>query len=149
MAGGANAETEALAMFKVALVKFIEACSAGMGDADADVQRTIMWLENEQTTHWTVQIRHRQDALTRAEEALRQKKLYKDSTGRTPSAVEEMKVVGQCKIKLEEAQQKLANTKRWSKQLHKEGLLYKGGMQRFQTTVSSDVPGAIAHLGAL
>jgi hypothetical protein len=149
MAGGANAETEALAMFKIALVKFTEACNAGMGDAEADVQRMLMWLENEQVTHWTVQIRHRQDALMRAEEALRQKKLYKDSTGRVPSAVEEQKQVNLCKQKLEEAQQKLANTKRWAKQLQKESLLYKGGMQRFQTTVSSDVPSAIAHLGAL
>ncbi|HUB26501.1 MAG TPA: hypothetical protein VL992_13830 [Tepidisphaeraceae bacterium] len=146
---GANAETEGLITFKVALAKFADGCVAAIGDAEGDVNRILMWLENEQQTHWNVQIRHRQDALSRAEEQLRQKKLFKDSSGRTASAVEEMKMVQKAKMQLEEAQQKLANTKRWAKQLQKEAILYKGAMGRFQTTVSSDIPAAVAYLGAL
>jgi hypothetical protein len=146
---GANAETEGLISFKVALAKFIEVCVSAIGDAEGDVNRLIMWLENEQHTHWITKIRHCQEAVARAEEALRQKKLFKDSTGRTASAVEEMKMVSLARAKLEEAQQKLANTKRWAKQVQKEGILYKGAMGRFQTTVSSDIPAAMAYLGAL
>ena len=36
-----------------------------------------------------------------------------------------------------------------AKRLQKEALLYKGQVQRFATNVSSDLPAAIAHLGAL
>jgi hypothetical protein len=50
---------------------------------------------------------------------------------------------------LQEAEQKMAATKQWTKRLQKEAIMYKGQMQRFQTTVSSDIPAAISHLGAL
>src|SRR5580704_7826223 len=115
---GANIESlEALSSFKISLVKFTEACIAAFGDAEGDVNRTLHWLESDQMTHWNVRIRHCQEALSRAEEALWQKKIFKDSSGRTASAVEEMKQVSKAKMQLEEAQQKLANTKRWAKQL--------------------------------
>lgn len=147
---GANVESlEVLSGFKISLVKFTEVCIAAFGDAEGDVNRTIHWLESDQMTHWNVQIRHCQEALSRAEEALRQKKIFKDSSGRTASAVEEMKMVNKAKMHLEEAQQKLANTKRWLKQMQKEAILYKGAMGRFQGTVAQDVPAAVGHLNNL
>jgi hypothetical protein len=149
MAHGANANPEALAMFRVALIKFQELCSAALGDAESDIQRTITWLENDQFSYWATQIRHRQDALARANEAYRQKKLFKDSSGKMASAVEEQKQVTKCQMQLDEAMQKMAATKSWAKRLQKELMLYKGQIQRFQTTITSDVPGATAHLGAL
>jgi uncharacterized protein YbdZ (MbtH family) len=149
MAIGANVDPDALAAFRVALIKFQENCTAALGDAESDIQRHIMWLENDQYSYWSTQIRHRQEVLQRANEALRQKKLFKDSTGRTASAVEEQKAVTKAQMQLEEANQKMAATKQWSKRLQKELIMYKGQMQRFQTTVTSDVPAAVGHLGAL
>jgi hypothetical protein len=138
-----------LAVFRVALVKFQETASSALGDAEADVNRTINWLEHDQFSHWSTQIRHRQEAVARAKEALRQKQIFKDSSGRTPSAVEEQKMVTKALNQLAEAEQKLAATKQWAKRLQKEMLLYKGQVQRFVTSVTSDVPAAIGHMGAL
>jgi hypothetical protein len=149
MALGANVDPESLAAFRVALIKFAENATAAIGDAESDIQRTVMWLENDQYSHWSTQIRHRQDILQRAKEALRQKALFKDSSGKTASVVEEQKMVNKAQMALDEAQQKMAATKQWSKRLQKEAIMYKGQMQRFQTTVSSDVPAAVSHLGAL
>ena len=149
MAQGANVNPESLAMFRVALIKFQENCTAALGDAESDIQRTVMWLEIDQYSYWSTQIRHRQEALQRALEALRQKKLFKDSSGKTASAVEEQKMVNKAQMNLDEAQQKMAATKQWAKRLQKEAIMYKGQLQRFQTTVSSDIPAAVSHLGAL
>jgi hypothetical protein len=150
MAGVANVEsTDALVAFRTALVKFLQTASSALGDAEADINRTIQWLENEQQSYWNMQIRKRQEALARAEEALRQKTLFKDSSGSKASASEELKQVQKCRMAMEEAQLKLNNTKKWSKQLHKEATIYKGAVQRFATCVSTDVPAAIGHLGAL
>jgi hypothetical protein len=149
MAGARVESIEALAVFRVALVKFQETASSALGDAEADVQRTISWLENDQYSHWNTQIRHRQENVARAKEALRQKQIFKDSSGRTPSAVEEQKMVAKAMHQLAEAEQKLAAVKQWAKRLEKEMLLYKGQVQRFVTAVSSDVPAAIGHMGAL
>jgi len=149
MAQGANVNTDALAAFRVALIKFQESSNSAIGDAESDVQRTIQWLEHDQFSHWSTQIRHRQEALARAQEALRQKKVFKDSTGKTPSAVEEQKAVNKAQQQLTEAQEKMAATKSWSKRLQKEMVMYKGMMQRFTTTVTTDVPAAVSALGAL
>jgi hypothetical protein len=135
--------------FRVYLVKFQEMASRALGDADSDIHRMARWLEGEGLNHWTSQIRKRQEALQKAEEALRFKRLYKDASGSTPSAVEEMKQVKICKDRLQQAQEKLSNVKKWSKALQKEVTLYRGGVSRFSNDVSAGVPAMISHLGAM
>jgi hypothetical protein len=104
------------------------------------------WLEREQLSFWTLQIRKRQEALGRAQEALRMKKLFPDASGRTPTPIEEEKMVRRCKAALEEAEQKLANVKKYSRVLQREIMNYKGGVQRFSTLIGSEVPVAISRL---
>jgi hypothetical protein len=147
---GAKVESiEALSAVRVALVKFQEVCVAALGDAESDIHAAIRWLESDMVSHWSAQIRQRQELVARAQEAVRGKQVFKDSSGRQQSAVEELKALAKAQARLEEAQQKLAATKMWLKRLQKELTLYKGQVQRFQTTVTTDVPSAIKHLGAL
>jgi hypothetical protein len=147
---GARVESlDALAMFRVALIKFQESGVSALGDAESDVYATIRWLENDMISHWNAQLRSRQEAVAKAAEAVRQKTLFKDSTGRAASAVEEQKLLAKAQARFAEAEQKLAATKSWAKRLQKELVLYKGAMQRCQTMVTSDVPAAVNHLGSL
>ena len=140
---------DALLQFRAALVKFAEAALVALADAESEVVRTQTWLENEQMVHWQMQIRKRNDLLGRAKEALRMKKLFKDSSGRTPHAVEEEKAVRIAQARVEEAEQKLVNTKKNTRVLQRELQNYKGSVQRFATAVQSDVPSAVALLGTL
>jgi len=149
MAVGAKVNSvDAIKDFRVYLAKFQENASVSMDDANSDVARMERWLDGEALTYWSGQIRKRQEILAKAEEMLRYKKLYKDAAGSTPSAVEELKAVQIAKKNLEEAQHKLAAVKLWQKRLQKEINLYRGGVGRFQVTVSAGVPAAIAQLGA-
>jgi len=140
---------DAIKDFRVHLTKFQEMAGRALGDADSDIHRMVRWLEGEGLNFWTSTIRKRQEQLAKAEEAFRFKRLYKDSSGSTPSAVEEQKAVQMAKKRLEEAQTKLANVKRWTRQLQKEITSYRGGVAGFSNAVSAGVPQAIAHLGAL
>ena len=110
------------------------------------MQRTLSWLQGEQQQFWTGQIRKRHEHVNRCKDAVRQKKLFKDSTGRTQSAVDEEKALGIAMKRLEEAEQKLLNTKRHSSKLQKEMHMYKGAVQTFATIVASDMPNAVASL---
>jgi hypothetical protein len=150
MPTGAKVDSiDALINFRVALVKFREAAAAALGDAESEIHRVVSWVENDQDAFWTNQIRLRDDALRAAHEALRHKTIFKDSTGREPSAIEEKKAVARAQHRLEEARHKQEAVRRWGKYLNREVLLYRGQVQRFVTSVSHDVPAAIAHLGAL
>lgn len=150
MPTGAKVESiDALANFRVALIKFREAGIAALGDAESEIHRVVDWIENEQEAFWTNQIRLRQDALRAAHEALRHKTIFKDSTGREPSAIEEKKAVARAQHRLEEAGHKLEAVRRWAKYLNREVLLYRGQVQRLVSSLAHDVPAAVAHLGAL
>jgi len=150
MPEGARVDSlETLRAFKVALFKFQEAAQAALGDAEADATRTLMWVENEQEAYWRGQIRKAEQYVVRCKEAVRMKKIFKDSAGREQSAVDEEKALKIAMQKLAEAQSKLVLVKRWTRQLQKEIELYKGGVQRFTTTVFSEIPSAAAHLESL
>jgi hypothetical protein len=147
---GARIESiDTIRLFRAALIKFIETCNAAMNDADSEMQQTLNWLEHEQYNFWQGQIRKRQDVVSKAKEAVRAKKLFKDSAGRTPSAVDEEKALRLAQVRLEEAEQKFANTRRYSRVLQKEIEVYKGSAQRFATTLQSDLPQATAMLGQM
>src|SRR5258706_7459934 len=142
MTGARVDSIEALKHFRIALWKFAETANVALGDAEGELQRTVKGLQGEQQQFWQTQIRKRHETVTRCQDAVRQKKLFKDSTGRPQSAVDEEKALAIAKKRLEEAEQKLVNTKRHSAKLQRELHLYKGGVQRFQTAVSADIPTA-------
>jgi hypothetical protein len=147
MANAARVESvDALKAFRVALLKFAESANVALSGAESDIQRTLTWLETEQMTFWQGQIRKRHELCERAKEALRMKKLYKDSSGRSPSAVEEEKAVRLAQQRLAEAEQKLGNVKRYRLRLPKEIDLYKGSVQRLATDVQVDLPTAVSQL---
>ncbi|HEY1922011.1 MAG TPA: hypothetical protein VGG44_04540 [Tepidisphaeraceae bacterium] len=148
MSTGAHVDsTDSIRDFRVYLTKFQEGASLALGDADSDVNRAARWLEGEGLNYWMAMVRKRQEEVAKAEEAFRFKRLYKDASGSMPSAVEEQKALQIAKRKLAETQEKLANVKRWTRQLQKEVVIYRGGVSGFANTVSSGVPAAIAHLG--
>ncbi|NNM88358.1 MAG: hypothetical protein HKL95_07540 [Phycisphaerae bacterium] len=147
MAEGAKVhDIDAIKRFRAYLAKVGEVAGLALGDAESDINRTMTWLETEQSTYWSGQIRKRQEVLKRAQQALRDKQLYKDASGSQPSVVEEQKAVLKAKNSLMEAEQKLANTKAWIRRLPKEISLYRGGVQPLGNTVAAGMPAALAHL---
>ncbi len=139
-------DIDAMKSFRVQLAKFADAANLALDDAQSDVNRALNWLEGEQLSFWTTQIRKRQELLARAEQALRDKTLYKDISGRPPSAVEEHKAVAVAKRNLEEAEQKLANTKSWCRRFPKEIAMYYGGVKPLANTLAGGVPAALAQM---
>ena len=146
MQGAKVTSIDALRGFRAALIKFAEVAGSALTDADSDVRGTLMWLERDQMTYWTGQIRKRHDALERAKEALRLKQLYKSPSGGRQSDVDEMKAVAKAKAALQEAETKLVNAKKSAQKLHKQMMEFTGQIQRLSSTVQSNVPRAIAEL---
>ena len=150
MAQGARIEsTELLTEFRTALWKFQAEANAALGDAESELRRTLIWLETEQDSFWKDQIRKRHEVVERCKEAVRMKKLFKDASGKTPSAVEEQKALQVAMRRLAEAQEKHANVRRWVRQLQKEIEMYKGSVQRLTTSVETLIPAGAAYLDRL
>ncbi|HET6251176.1 MAG TPA: hypothetical protein VFE47_26070 [Tepidisphaeraceae bacterium] len=142
-------DIDALKEFRIALLNFAEKTTSALGEADSEVQRVTTWLENEQVSYWTSEMRKRHAAVMKAKEALRYKQIFKSPTGGKQSTVDEEKAVSVALRRLAEAEQKMANVKKWIVQLHKETHLYRGAVQRLATTVSVDVPNAGAKISRM
>ncbi|MGC4033901.1 MAG: hypothetical protein QM754_19645 [Tepidisphaeraceae bacterium] len=147
MADGARVQDiDAIRSFRASLVKFIEASQAAMIDAEGELTKRISWVEGEQSVFWQHNIRKLQDLIGQLKEQIRMKKLFKDSSGRTPSAFDEEKKLRAAQQKMAIAEEKLMNCRRWAKQLQREHLIYRGGIQRLQTMLSADLVVGVSNL---
>ena len=142
-------DLDAIKSFKRALVKFAENAGVALADAEGEMNRALMWLEGEQRSYWEGQIRKRAEFVERCKEAVRMKKIFKDSAGRQPTAVDEEKALKVAQRRLAEAEQKLLAVKKHTQKLRKEVMMYKGHVQRFATAVHNELPVAGAQLDAL
>src|SRR5438034_7969970 len=137
---------DAIKAFRRAWLKFADAAGVALTEAEADAVETLRWLETEQRTYWQNQVRKSTDLVSRCEEALRHKRIFKDAAGRTPSAVDEEKALAKAKRMKEIAEEKLGYVRKYTPRLSREIMLYKGQAQRLATFVASDIPTAAAKL---
>jgi hypothetical protein len=150
MAQGARVESiDAIKQFRAALIKFAESGNVALTSADSDVDRTLSWLEREQSVYWAGQVRKRHEWVQRCEDAVRQKRLFKGFDGREQSAVDEMKALSNARRMREQAEEKVIAVKKAIQVLGKEGQLYKGRVQKLATTLQSDIPNAVRMLDAM
>lgn len=150
MADQANVDDlEVFRLFRVAMLKFGQAAEQSLSNADSQIARTHSWLESEQATFWQGQLRKRTEAVAKARDALRQKKLYRDSAGRTRDTSEEEKMLARCLAAVEEALGKIEAVRKWLPKLEKEADLYRGGVTRLMGTANVEVPRAVALLDRL
>ena len=138
--------TDALSIFRAALIKFAESGNVALSSADSDIDRVLGWLERDQTSYWAMQVRKRHAIVLQWEDAVRQKRLYKNVDGTAKSAVDEQKALQKAKREEEEAVQKTIAVKKAIGVLRKESMMFKGRVQRLATSLQSDIPHAIHSL---
>ncbi len=142
-------EIDALRDFRASLVKFAEAGQLCLTDADSDILRMLHWLEMEMVPYWGTQIRKREELVSRCKDAVRQKTIYTDATGRQQSAIDEIKALKKAQALLEEAQQKFTASKQFVRRIQHMQMEYRGQTQKLGLALGSDVPNYVAKLGNL
>jgi hypothetical protein len=140
---------DAIKNFRRAWLKFAEVANVALTEAESDAQATLRWVETEQRTYWQNQVRKTTELVSRCEEAVRHKKIFKDASGRTASAIDEEKALAKAKRMKEIAEEKLGNVRKFGPRLRREIQLYKGQVQRLGTFVASDIPTAAAKLAKI
>ncbi len=140
------ASFEALKRFRVALCRFADVVGASLDEAEAEVQRACNWVKGEQTGYWKKEGERRAEAFTRAKGALARKKAEKTPLGGRPSCVEEEKEFKRATARLEEAQRKQVNVRRWSRRIEEEAFTYQAVASGLGHAVAVDIPNALAQL---
>jgi hypothetical protein len=139
---------DALRDLKAAIWKFVEAANVALGESDAEIERTLVWVQTEQANYWKGQTRKRTELVAQAKAAVRAKKLFHADDFR-PSAIEEEQALAQALRRLDEAGQRVENVKRFGQRLQKQMLIYRGQVQRMARMLQTDLPQAAANLEEL
>ena len=134
------ADVETIERFRAALVQAAETFGLALEEAEGDVERTIAWLESERPDTWRKRIRKAQDEVVACKGALYRKQEIKATPEARPSVVDEKKALDRAIRKLEHAEQKLRNTKKWSTELPRQMVVFKGALSGMHTLLDRDVP---------
>lgn len=134
------ADVDTIERFRAALVQAAETFGLALEEAEGDVERTIAWLDSERPDTWRKRIRKAQDEVVACKGALYRKQEIKATPEARPSVVDEKKALDRAIRKLEHAEQKLRNTKKWSTELPRQMVVFKGALSGMHTLLDRDVP---------
>ncbi len=137
---------DAIDRFRANLIGFIDAGKMALNEAETDIEKTIGWLQRERVSHWTRQLRKRQELVSRAKSELYRKQTQASAKDSRPSVIDEKRALRRAQERYEEAQKRMAATKRRVRYLERELALYKGNVSSFSGAVERDLPHAAALL---
>ena len=137
-------ETEALADFRAQLCAFSDQAKDALGIIGHEIQRTYSFLD-ERLHEWHAAVRQSEDEVMQAKIELSQRRNQRIGDRKPDTAFHE-KVLRQAQAKLEFAQDKLAATKRWQRDLPHELMNYEGPARQLQNALDAELPRMLAFL---
>lgn len=147
MAEAANVTSiEAIKEFRASYAIFCEEAKGALTAIDMESRRVLDWLLHEQQEYWKRAIRDRQDDLAQAKADLYRRQLAR-LTGEKPDVIEQKEAVALAQRRLEDAEERLENCRRWSRQLLRVYEDYKSQGNQLAAMVEGDPAPAVLHLG--
>jgi hypothetical protein len=140
------ADVQTIERFRASLLVASETFGLALEEAEGEIERTLAWVESEQPDFWRKRIRKAQDEVVMCKSALFRKQEIKATADARPSVVDEKKALDRAMKRLEYAEHKLRNTKRWSTELPRQSVIFKGALSGMHTVLDRDVPRVNAML---
>jgi len=137
---------DALKRFRVVLCRVADALGAATEEVDAELRRESEWLRSVQTKHWKNEAIKRAELLTRAKAALAQKRWQSGAMGSQSTCIDEKNEVARAEQRLEEAERKQANVRRWLNRLDREIHAYAAVAGRLSEARTKDIANAVGLL---
>jgi hypothetical protein len=145
MSESANVHSiDAIQSFREALCTFGVDAQSALADADAEIRRTLDWL-HAQLQYWQHQVRECQEEVTRAKQALIQRR-WGHNDGKGPGTTEAEMALRKAQFRLQEAETKVQTTRRWLQQLPQALLEYQGHARQLSGWLESDLRQGLAVL---
>ena len=136
---------EAIEAFRARLIVYVSKARPALEEVSADVQRTRVWLENDQRIHWEFQVRQRAKALEQAQAELFSARISNLSKETATQQI----AFHRARRALDEANDKLRVVKRWAREFDGQAQPLVKQMEKLHTLLSHDLVQAIALLGQI
>ena len=116
--------------FESSVKTFIDKAKSAMGSNTMEIRRCQGWLET-QLDQWKGEIRRAEEAVFAAKNELARKKMMRISD-RPPDTTDQEKILRRARARLEHAEEKRDNTKKWLMRFPDEVEEYDGQARPFQ-----------------
>jgi hypothetical protein len=131
--------------FRVALALFGEDTLATLGAVEAEVRRTLRWLEEERPAYWHDQIKRRREQVSLAKSEVFRRNLQK-RPDYTPAMSEQKDALRKAEASLQEAEKRLTLVRKWQPAFKHAVLEYHASVQRIKDLAATDNPAAVSLL---
>jgi hypothetical protein len=139
---------EALKDFRVSLALYLDDTLAALGAVEAEVRRTVLWLQQDRPYYWQEQIKRRREEVAAAKAEVFRRKLQK-KPDYSPSMSEPMEILRRAEAGLADAEKRLSLVRKWQPLLNQAILEYHGNIQRIKNLAGADLPRALIVLGRI
>jgi hypothetical protein len=133
---------EELKNFRVALALYGEDTLATLGAVEAEVRRTVRWLEEERPGYWHDQIKRRREVVAMARAEVFKRNLQKKADY-NPAMSEQKDALRKAEASLQDAEKRLVMVRKWQPLLRHAVLEYHASVQRLKDIAAGDVPSAV------
>jgi hypothetical protein len=128
--------------FRVALALYGEDALGTLGSVEAEVRRTLRWLQEERPVYWQDQIKRRREQVALARSEVFRRNLQKKADY-TPAMSEQKEALRKAEASLQEAEKRLALVRKWQPLFKQAVLEYHASIQRLKDLAAGDVPRAV------
>ncbi len=136
---------DALESFRASLIVFIERARAAVEEAADEVRRARQWVHQDRRVYWDHQVRVRRRACDEADQALMAARI---SDLRTAKAAEQMAAL-KAKRALAEAEEKLVNVRKWSRDFDERFTPLLKGLEGMRQLLAEHLPEGARALAQL
>jgi len=136
---------EAIADFRVSLIKFLEEANTAIVSMQMEVNRSMEWLNHDRPLYWKRQVQKRYEQVTQARQDLKSCE-RRTVGGKKPDCAEEEKQLRKAKRRLQEAEELLDSIPRWRSKISRESDEYKGRMNNLERFLNNDLVRAVVLL---
>jgi hypothetical protein len=133
---------ESLEYFRSALLTFLSKARKAVGHAEDGVKRGRYWVEQEQHNHWMQEGKKRARKLAQAQAELLTAKLSKFRDG----IMLQEKLARRAKQDMEEAENKLRQVKRWTREFDRTFDPATKGLTQLREFLEHDIPRGVSWL---
>jgi hypothetical protein len=127
---------------RVALALYGEDTLATLGAVEAEVRRTLRWLQEERPVYWQEQIKRRREQVALAKSEVFRRNLQK-RPDYTPPMSEQKEALRKAEASLQDAEKRLAMVRKWQPVFNQAILEYHASIQRLKDLAAADVPRAV------
>jgi hypothetical protein len=134
---------DAIAAFGAALRNFEDQSTRALVSIDEQAKGALQWLEHDAPAYWRGQIRQRYDDVARTRTALETCRMRKVADNR-PACLEEIAAHRTAQRRLQEAEEKVEDVRRWAQKVREEIDEYRSRIAKFRLGLERDMPRTLA-----